>query len=506
MSIPVFIYGISGATWRVMDPLLAAGRLPHFASLLREGCRADLLSVLVPGDKHYRPQVAWASLATGCNPERHGITRFYHSADDLQVPSLWQLFERAGRTVGIYGWPLDWPPPATRGFVIPSHLARDTRTWPPHLYFIKALDREQQDAERNGRRTGASERARTVARLFRSGLRAQTLLDMAALIGRSRLSTNIEARTLLLRRAKLTLSTDLFLGLCERYRPDLRCFHTFYVDFVSHRFWRYHEPERFSAQSGGRFRTAVTDAYVHADRALGCILKSLPENALVAVLSEHGMQAELQSAEVGEWRYVIDPRRLSELIGLEKQIFGAPVARWIAYLPRVHGMPLVDAAARLRRIQVLQTGLPLFQVHEHGTGEVIVKFNIERAVPRYREGRLDELTVTFDDTRVPFSAITRRLGAARSAMHDERGILILRGPGVPRGVHLPEVRAIDVAPTLLNLAQVPLHAEMDGTALDWSGGHRAPVGPAVSVQMAEQRMSASYGSGRERSSAADRRP
>jgi hypothetical protein len=125
--------------------------------------------------------------------------------------------------------------------------------------------------------------------------------------------------------------------------------------------------------------------------------------------------------------------------------------------------------------------LPLFQVHEHGTGEVIVKFNIERAVPRYREGRLDELTVTFDDTRAPFSAITRRLGAARSAMHDERGILILRGPGVPRGVHLPEVRAIDVAPTLLNLAQVPLHAEMDGTALDWSGGHRAPVGPAVSV-------------------------
>jgi Type I phosphodiesterase / nucleotide pyrophosphatase len=472
MSAPVFVFGISGATWRVIDPLLTARRMPNFARLLQEGCRADLLSVRAPEDKHFRPQVAWASLATGCLPARHGITRFYHSADDLQVPNLWQLFERAGLSVGIYGWPLDWPPGPTNGFIIPSHLARDTRTWPPELSSIKALDREQQDAERSGRRMKAPGYAQIVANLLRHGLRAHTLLKLAATFGRTRLLASPEARSLLLRQAKLDLSTDLFVGLCRRYSPSLRCFHTFYVDFVSHRFWRYHEPELFGPTAetdGARFHSAVADAYVHTDAALGRMLDTLPAQAFVAVMSEHGMQAEPLSAEVGRWRYLIDAQKLSAFIGLESTIVGAPVARWIAYRARIGSRMPIDTADRLRRVRVLETGLPLFQIYQHGAEEIVVKFRIDAEVPLYREGRLDQLTLCFDGKRATFQSVTRRLGATRSAMHDERGILLLRGPGVPCG-RLPDVRAVDIAPTLLRFAGIPVPAGMDGAPLEFLSG------------------------------------
>src|SRR6478672_3649631 len=88
----VFVFGISGATWRLIDPLLTEGKLPTLASLIARGCRATLCSTRVAGDKHFRPQIAWPTIATGVEPDAHGVTRFYHTADDVRVPALWDRF------------------------------------------------------------------------------------------------------------------------------------------------------------------------------------------------------------------------------------------------------------------------------------------------------------------------------------------------------------------------------------------------------------------------------
>lgn len=57
---PVFIVGVSGATWDVLMPLVEQGRTPNIAGLLDRGTAARLASVRVSGDKHYRMPVAWA--------------------------------------------------------------------------------------------------------------------------------------------------------------------------------------------------------------------------------------------------------------------------------------------------------------------------------------------------------------------------------------------------------------------------------------------------------------
>lgn len=465
----VFVFGISGATWSIIDDLMAQGRLPNLQRLQAEGCRATLLSVRVPGDEHYRPQVAWATMATGCSPQRHGITRYYHTADDLCEPSLWQMFAHHGERVGIYGWPLDWPPGETNGFIVPSHWARDARTWPPELSAIKALDREQQDTERgHGRRSSPARLLRMAGTLARYGVRVPTMGMLARTVLRGAVTRDAEQRALALRHAKIELSADIFSCLCARYRPRLRSFHTFLVDFVCHRYWRYFEPQHFPASDArvlARFGNAVAEAYVHTDRVLGRLLAALPPAAVVAVVSEHGMAAEPVSAELGDWRYVIRGSRLVELIGLEQDIVACPVARWVALRARA-GRPLpAQTAERVRGITVAETHLPLFQVHEHGGDEVVVKFNLGAAVARYRKGDLESLSVCCGQRRVPFSHLGRRLGRARSAMHDERGILLLHGSGIRRGARLPDTRLVDVAPTLLEAAGLPVPAGLDGTVL-----------------------------------------
>ena len=178
------------------------------------------------------------------------------------------------------------------------------------------------------------------------------------------------------------------------------------------------------------------------------------------------MRAEPVSAEVGEWRYVINGTRLSRVIGLEDKIVSWPVARWIAFRAR-NGQSLPgDTADRLRRIVVAETGLPLFQIHEHGSDEVVVKFSIDRNVPSYRDGDLESLRIRYGDCIVPFTEFTRRLGRVRSAMHDREAILLLRGPGIRQGVRLPDAQVVDVAPTLLRAAGLPVPSGLDGHLLD----------------------------------------
>src|SRR5438046_4508544 len=95
----VFVFGISGASWRMIDPLLAAGELSAMRGLIDRGVRATLASARAGGDKHFRPQIAWPTIATGVEPQKHGVTRFFHRFDDCFAPTIWERFEKAGARV-----------------------------------------------------------------------------------------------------------------------------------------------------------------------------------------------------------------------------------------------------------------------------------------------------------------------------------------------------------------------------------------------------------------------
>src|SRR5450631_3059823 len=83
---------------------------------------------------------------------------------------------------------------------------------------------------------------------------------------------DVERRALLLRKMKLEVSRDIFINLYRGFRPDLAAFVTFYVDFVSHRYWRYGNASD-SPNSGHRelapYAGVVDRAYEAFDRVVG---------------------------------------------------------------------------------------------------------------------------------------------------------------------------------------------------------------------------------------------
>jgi predicted AlkP superfamily phosphohydrolase/phosphomutase len=287
------------------------------------------------------------------------------------------------------------------------------------------------------------------------------------------------SRALALRHGKLEISAEMFLHLYRRWRPHLGTFHSFLVDNVSHRYWRYREPIRFgetASRTQERLASAVSDAYIRTDRVLGRVLKAVPRDTVIAVVSEHGMAPEPASNEVGRWQYVIRGRRLSDLIGLRTELVETPIARWVAYRPRAGRALPKDAFSRLRQVRVVETGLPLFNVYQHGSDEIIVKFSISNQVPQYQAGDLEALRIEFGGQRVQFGDIARRIGRQRSAMHDQRGILVLSGPGIRRGVMLPDCNITDFAPTLLAAVGLSCEGPFDGHVLDVFPPRRRALG------------------------------
>src|SRR5262249_36051159 len=65
------VLGVDGATFDVIDPLVAAGRMPALAALMRDGVRARLRSTCPPVSAP-----AWVTFLTGKQPGRHGVFNF----------------------------------------------------------------------------------------------------------------------------------------------------------------------------------------------------------------------------------------------------------------------------------------------------------------------------------------------------------------------------------------------------------------------------------------------
>ena len=205
----------------------------------------------------------------------------------------------------------------------------------------------------------------------RAGLRPGTLARLARAAADIKLRAHASFGRCSPAMPRLDLSTDIFLKLYRRHSPDFAAFVTFLVDYAEHRFRMFQEPGLFPDAPRDippRLSSAVADAYAAVDRALGRIVSSLHPHTTVAVLSEHGMDDEPVSAEIGPWHYVLRPARLKELVGLDQATPAVPVARWIALRPS----DVDDAANRLRAVRIDGTDLPLFQIYVH-RGEVIVK-------------------------------------------------------------------------------------------------------------------------------------
>jgi predicted AlkP superfamily phosphohydrolase/phosphomutase len=314
----IVVFGIDGADWQVIEPLVARGRMPAFKRLIEEGATGTLLS-----QEPSASPALWTTIATGVGPARHGIHGFVvGSGDDpggtahdddpraaaagrggtvrpvtsgmRKAPAFWNILPRYGRKVGVVGWLVTWPAEPTNGYIVSSYL--------PYVYnwstgrplkgtIVKGIPRQtfpealihELDADKV---KPADLEPGLVGRFY----------DPGVVPGLSR-----DDRECVLGFLWSLACDETYLRIGRRlhreYPVDLFAIYFGGVDVASHRFWKFAHPDAMPyGVTPGRAAVlgGVIDAYyVYLDGLLGEYLEGLGPDETLVVLSDHGFKPVL---------------------------------------------------------------------------------------------------------------------------------------------------------------------------------------------------------------------
>jgi predicted AlkP superfamily phosphohydrolase/phosphomutase len=120
----VLIIGLDGATFDVLEPMMARGRMPRLAAMVQGGASGVLNSTLPPVTP-----AAWTTFMTGKGPGRHGIVDFerydlrtnrliFNSTIEIREKTMWEILSERGFRVGSINLPMTYPPKKVNGFMI----------------------------------------------------------------------------------------------------------------------------------------------------------------------------------------------------------------------------------------------------------------------------------------------------------------------------------------------------------------------------------------------------
>jgi len=300
----VVLFGVDGADWRIIDPLIEAGELPHLARLRAKGVYGDFESI----EPMLSPML-WTSIATGKYPEKHGILDFT-AVDHTQgrvVPvssnlrtarTVWDILGEFDYTVGVIGWLATWPLEPVRGALVSDRLV--------YHAFDPDMEYSFSDAEMASPPELAAElpRLRQEAHQRGKAYIARFQLDDPVLNSASLSQDEIE-RIEELRRLlqSMAMTQTVSLYVYRRYQPHFFAIYYEYIDAICHLFMKYAPPDYpdVTPEQQRRFGHWIAETYRLQDELIGEFLPRLVPQTDVLIISDHGFLS-------GEQRPKVDSR------------------------------------------------------------------------------------------------------------------------------------------------------------------------------------------------------
>ena len=515
----VVVIGLDAATWTLLRPWMAEGKMPNLAKLMKAGVSGTLESILPP----ITPP-AWTSFMTGKNPGKHGIFHFvetehggyamnYANATSRRSQTVWKLLNDAGYSVGTMNIPFTYPPERLNGFQI-SGMDTPSETspfiHPPELRekLVKHIGAIQLDL-------------RFLGAMSTDERRNQVLTEMKQMDEQW---------------------TKAALYLLENHPQDVMMFVFMSIDTVQHYFWQHMDKDHFlhDPKLAPKFGDAVRNVYERLDVAVGQIIDRLPPETTVFVVSDHGGGAIVDRtiflnrylAQLGLLHYhekatygirrlgkkilrlgfsflrsTLSSRQKSRLALLFpkilqksemayssftsidwsrtkaycSEVLASPPSIWIN-LKGVKPQGIVDPAQydslvdfiieKLAELKDPRTGKPVIN-RVYRRNEIFhgpfVHESADLVLDWWSEDSLFSTQPSFpEDTSQPALIIREHRPSETSewgGTHRLHGIVIASGPAFKSGAEIANARLIDIAPTLLHLLNVPVPEDMDGKVL-----------------------------------------
>jgi predicted AlkP superfamily phosphohydrolase/phosphomutase len=265
MNKRVLVVGWDGATFDIIHPLVAAGRLPNIAAVMRDGAQGVLRSCIPP----ISPS-AWTTIFTGKNAGRHGIYGFQEldrdtyqfrtvRTDQHREKTIWDLLGEAGKRSVVIDVPFTYPPRSLNGLTLTGYgtprMPGTVFTYPEA--FAARLPHDLQSEARVALPTHRFDRS-------------QHFIDewWAVMAGRQKLLKHLITQE----------AWDFFMVVFS------------ITDNMAHVFWTYVDPAHpnYYRPEGEHYREAFLHGYELCDRLLGELMEAAGPETTTLILSDHG--------------------------------------------------------------------------------------------------------------------------------------------------------------------------------------------------------------------------
>jgi predicted AlkP superfamily phosphohydrolase/phosphomutase len=278
----VLVICLDGATFDLLDPWMASGRLPGLKRFVDEGVRGALESVVPP-----ITAPAWASFMTGKNPGKHGVYYFvnrgFKSGEATFVDSrsrrgraLWHFLGEAGKKVLILNVPTTYPPEKVNGALISDFL-----TPPGSRDFAYPASLVGELEEKYGKYP----------------LHLKTLTFSPGMSARN------AQRLLKELRREARIKFDAAHYLLDKVDPDFCILHLLGTDRVQHELWSLFDPEHPLHREDMRRSCAesVIDYFAEVDGEIERLTSRFDEHATIFVISDHGFGPVRKVIDLNVW-------------------------------------------------------------------------------------------------------------------------------------------------------------------------------------------------------------
>lgn len=358
----VLLLGWDAADWKMIDPLMDQGQMPHLKRLIDRGVMGNIASL-----SPMLSPILWTSIATGKHADKHGILGFAEPDSDAgnirpvtstsrRCKAVWNILSDRGKRAGVINWFASHPAEPISGFVVsdrfPHAVGPPDKPWPVVAGSVHPAGMLETLGD---------------LRVHPAATTPQQVLPFVPGLAHSNLPNDGkigELRVLLAQCATVQAAATYMM---QEMSWDFLGVYFDAIDRFAHAFMEFHPPkmEHVSDRDFELYQHVMTGVYRFHDMMLGRMIELAGEDTVVIILSDHGFHcdqlrpkgsAKIKDGSPVAWHRLHGMVVISGPgIKCDERVYGAslldiaPTILWLMGLPvadDMDGSPLIQIADR----------------------------------------------------------------------------------------------------------------------------------------------------------------
>jgi len=289
LSKKILLVGWDAADWKVITPLMDAGKMPNLQKFADGGVVGNL-STLYP----VLSPMLWTSIATGKRADKHGIHGFAEPDPETggvrpvtslgrKTKAIWNILNQQGLRSNIVSWWPSYPAEPINGVMVSNNYqnAVDSvdKPWP--------LPKASVHPER-------LRKSMAELRVHPAEITGEQLLPFvhgAADIDQSK-DTRLQGIAKLL--AECASVHSAATGIMQLEEWDFMAVYYDTIDHFSHGFMKYHPPQLpwIKDEDFELYQNVINTTYQFHDLMLGTLMHLAGEDTTIVIVSDHGFHPD----------------------------------------------------------------------------------------------------------------------------------------------------------------------------------------------------------------------